>query len=392
MEATKEKRLSTASSHLKEIAAYFLKMGVLGFGGPLALMAAFQRDLVDKRRWLAPEQFARALALIKALPGPTATQVSIYMGFVRGGRIGGLLAGICLIFPSFLMMVGLATFYASIEAFVWSKPLLFGMQAAALGVIAESAWRLSSPYRSTRSFWMVALAAALLTAWRPAIEPIVIVGSGLLGLAILPALEKPKRSAVAHALLPGFALSTGILGSPALGSLLGVCFKAGAFVFGTGLAIVPLLAHDVVETHHWLSQQQFMDALAFGQITPGPVLITATFIGYKVAGVLGAIVATFGVFGPAFFNILTWFPHAERRLGGSARTRQFVMWAIAAVIGSIVVAIGRLASTPPSGGTYVLGAMISALSLALSLLTHAPVWAIIPGGGLITAIAMLIIK
>ncbi|MBI3555205.1 MAG: chromate efflux transporter [Deltaproteobacteria bacterium] len=370
--------------HYKEIALYFLKLGFLGFGGPLALLASYQKDLVEKRKWLSPERFAQGLALIKALPGATATQTAIYLGNVRGGVPGGLIAGTCLIAPSFVMMLCLGVFYTSVQSLAWSKALFFGMQSAALGVIVESVWRLSKPYRLEFMFWVMAVLACLLATLRPSIEPLVIIGSGLFGILIMKLTLRSTGQAML-ALLPMGLLGGAGVELGVLKSLTAVFLKAGVFIFGTGLAIVPLLAHDVVETHHWLTQAQFMDALAFGQITPGPVLITSTFIGYKVAGIVGAVVATAGVFFPAFFNILTWFPIAERKFSKSPYARQFVMFAVGAVVGSIAVAVVRLGMAPTSGGTHALAATIAVAALLISLFTKFPVWLVIPCGGLLAA-------
>lgn len=214
-------------------------------------------------------------------------------------------------------------------------------------------------------------------------EPLVIIGSGILGALLLKLSElgpDKKRNLAAFA-LPAFLVGSSGASLGILTKLVGVFLKAGFVVFGTGLAVVPLLKHDVVDTHHWLTNQQFMDALAFGQITPGPVLITSTFIGYKVAGLVGAAVATAGVFFPGFFNILTWFPIAERKLGNSPYTRRFVLFAVGAVIGSILVTVARLAAAPAVGGTHTLAAVVGGGALLLALFTKIPVWLLIPGGG-----------
>ena len=372
-----------------EIFLYFLKLGVLGFGGPFAIMAAIQKELIESRRWMSSEHFARALALIKALPGPVATQLTIYLGFVRGGRIGGLIAGIALIAPSFFMMLTIAAFYNSIGQFSWTRPVLFGMQAAAIGVIIDSVWKLARPYKIRISFWVIAVLAGALTFWRPSSEPLVIIGAGILGTL---ALRFSSRGGILAQFLPPLAASGPVIVLPLLATLAGVSLKAGAFVFGSGLAIVPMLAHDVVDVHKWLTHQQFMDALSFGQITPGPVVITATFIGYKVAGFVGALVATVGVFAPAFINILTWFPIAEKKLSKSPYTPRFVAWAIAAVVGSIALAVAKLAiatSAENNGSPLIFAGMIVA-TLVVMLKTKAPVWVIIPAGGLLAAIFSLL--
>lgn len=377
---------TTRPSPLKEIILYFLKLGILGFGGPLAMMAAFQRDLVEKRGWATREQFTRALALIKALPGPTGTQVAIYLGYCRGGRLGGFLAGACLIFPAFVLMILLGSFYASATELAWSRAVLFGMSAAALGVISDSVWRLTGPYRAERAFWVVAVAAAAITWFKPAAEPVVILGAGALGMGLMRFWERGKSMAAAALFPSALVFGSSGLSVPLLAQLSGVMLKAGAFVFGTGLAIVPMLAHDVVERYGWLDDQQFLDALAFGQVTPGPVVITSTFIGFKVAGLLGAVVGTASIFAPAFFNMLTWFPGAEKKLGASPYTRRFVMWAVGAVVGSIAAVTVRLGVAAPPTHALWLWIVLALGSLTVSVFTKVPAWATIPVAGIVAAI------
>jgi chromate transporter len=208
----------------------------------------------------------------------------------------------------------------------------------------------------------------------------VILGFGLAGLLASLALARAGRSRRRRA---GLAEPASLA---ALVPLTLVMLKSGAFVFGTGLAIVPLLVHDVVDRHHWLTHHQFMDALALGQVTPGPVVITATFIGYKVAGLLGAVIATICIFAPSFFNMLTWFPWAERKLGGTPHTKGFVLCAVAAVAGAIATTVVRLALAPIDGGSAAVTAAIAVAALVVMLLTRTPVWAIIPLGGALSAL------
>lgn len=383
MAATKAKH----SKNYREIFGYFLRLGLLGFGGPMAVMASLRRDLVEQRKWIDHERFDRAFALIKALPGPVATQLAIYMGQARGGRIGGLIAGFMLILPAFLMMIALAAFYTSIESLKWTESVMLGMQATAVGVILESIWKLAQPYRGERAFWIAAIAGAFITVWKPALEPAAIIGAGVLGMMIM----RLNPSIVKMILPPMFAAGLGV---PTItGQLLGVALKAGAFTFGTGLAIVPMLANDVVHDFRWLTERQFLDALAFGQITPGPVVISITFIGYKVAGLWGAVVATAGVFAPAFLNILTWFPIAERKIGKSPYTRQFILWALGAVVGSIAVSLLRLAMNQPatsSSATHIMFAVLALAAFVAALRTKLAVWVIIPAGGIIGALVGLV--
>lgn len=395
---------------LSEVLRYFLRQGFLGFGGPLALIALFQRELVEERQWISFERFARAIALIKALPGPVSSQLAIYLGRARAGTLGGIVAGLALITPAFFMMIALAAFYTSIESLSWTRPILFGMQAAALGVIADGIWRLARPYKTRGLFWVLALLACAFTCLKPSIEPLVILGFGIAGVFLPKIFSRGSRTVLtalciaiatavlatqfvffdAHAVTNAAPVTHDWLASaPRPIQLIYIFVKAGAFTFGTGLAIIPMLASDVVERFHWLTPHQFMDALAFGQITPGPVIITSTFVGYRVLGFGGAILATTAVFAAAFFNILTWFPIAERKLAGREGTARFVMWAIAAVTGTLVFALARLAASPlPAGGpqSRALFLAIAAAAFFAATRTRAPVWAVIPAGGLLAAL------
>lgn len=390
----------------REILIYFLQLGFTGFGGPMALIAVMQRDLVERRKWMEREAFARAFALIKAMPGPVAFQTAVFLGRIRGGWKGGTLAAIGLTIPPFLMMVLLGIFYDRWRGLSGAGLFLDGMQAAALGVVLASLKGLASSHVKKAIFWLLAAVAVTLTWWHPEYEPLVIVCSGI--CTALVALRAGTRSArnkgpsggaslfflirpqwramntAYHVTQFGSQLHESVLLSTSVVTanfidLSWSCFKAGAFVFGSGLAIVPLMESEFVQRLGWLSHQEFMDALAFGQITPGPVVITATFIGFKVLGVLGATVATGAIFAAPFFHMMTWFPSAFERLSKLTWTSAFLTGAISAVVGSLLATSVHLALTIEN---KLIALPLLALAFAITLFSSLPVWLIIPGTGL----------
>ena len=345
----------------KEVLFYFLRLGVFGFGGPLALVSSMQKDTVDKKHWLSHEEFSSTFALIKAMPGPIAFMTAVFLGRHRAGFWGGLIAGIALNFPAFCLMIIFSLFFSSISGFSFVHILMIGMQVTALGVILGSLKGLVKAREKNVYFWFLVLVSGFINYFHPAVEPIIIIGFGLMLIAQNRLFD--------------------------LGTLALVCFKAGALVFGSGLAIVPMLQHDVVDKYHWLTQSEFLDALAFGQMTPGPVVITSTYIGHKLHGMSGAFVATISIFAAAFFHMSTWFPHVVKKLNGKAWVNDFIFGAIAAVVGPIIVAVYRLGvgvqMTP-------LLFVLMVVSFFMTLKTKFPLWALIPLGGVITVIISMI--
>ena len=347
-----------------EVFKYFLRLGVLGFGGPLALISSMQRDLVEKRRWMEPHDFNATFALIKAMPGPIAFMSAVTLGRARAGFMGALSAGIALNLPAFILMVLFSLFFKSMESFTWTKPLMVGMQVAALGVILGSLKALVRNNIRDIFFWIMVLISGFVNFFYPSFEPLLILGFGLMMVSLR------KKNLLD------------------LGPLVLVCFKAGALVFGSGLAIVPMLAHDVVEKHHWLTQNEFLDALAFGQMTPGPVVITATYIGHKVHGMSGAMLATLAIFAASFFHMTTWFPHVSNKLKGKKWVGDFTYGAIAAVVGPIITSVIKLAMGIHLNA--VLGIFLL-VSFILTLWGKWPLWLIIPSMGLMSLIANALI-
>lgn len=358
---------------LAEIFWYFLRLGSLGFGGPIALVAQMQRDLVVERKWISEEDFNQSISLIKAMPGPLAFSTAAYMGTRRGGFWGGAIAGWTLVLPAFLLMLILATTYESYSAVPLINAALKGMQAASLAIIIFSIQSLVGHSWKKWWFWVFLVMSGLLLRFDVA-EPFVILLSG--ALAVLA--YKKASSKTLYAFAPVF-----LVHPERLAEMSWMCVKAGAFVFGTGLAMVPILEADFVTRTGWLAQSEFMDALAFGQMTPGPVLITVTFAGYRVSGLLGALIATVSIFFASFVHMTTWFPKLVGWLSKQKWIGDFTLGALAAVIAALLLVSLRLASMNSSVQN-----MIMLASLLLMFAFKIPSWLVIILGGVAGAFAI----
>ncbi len=323
---------------LVTLALYFLQLGAIGFGGPIALAARMQRTLVDERRWFSREEFADGLALSQLSPGPLAAQLAMYLGAVNGGVLGGSIAGIAFILPSLLMVWAAAMAYVRFGGLTWIGAAFYGVGAAVIAIIVRSAWKLARTMLAGDALlWMIAAAMASLTAYTGRELVLVFLAAGF-----LPLIAKRLR---------------GMLAVPLL-EILWFFTKAGAFVFGSGLAIVPFLYGEVVQGHHWLTDRQFLDAVAVAMITPGPVVISVAFIGYLIAREPGMLVAAVGVFMPAWIVVMATasrFHTVARREG----VRDFVRGVTAAATGAM------------AGAAFILGrrAIVDVPTCAIALTT-----------------------
>ena len=331
---------------LLELSLYFLRLGTFGFGGPIALVGHMQKDLVEERQWYSQQDYLQGLAFCQLSPGPLAAQLAIYLGWLRYGVFGGSLTGLTFILPSFLMVLVLAAFYVRFGSLMWIQGTFYGIGAAVIAIIARSAVKL---VRATIGrdpiLWAVFLAMAITTAWKQSEIIWLFLVCGVIAMFLL---APPKLNRAASALLgiSNFSpLTTSAYGTAALGTVGALFFffvKAGAFVFGSGLAIVPFLYGGVVTRYHWLTERQFVDAVAVAMITPGPIVITSGFIGYLVAGVLGAIAAASAVFAPPYFFVLIGAPY-YRRFADVPQVKAFVQGVTAAAVGAITGAAYILA-------------------------------------------------
>ncbi len=346
-----------------------MRLGSVSFGGPIASIALFQNAVCEKNKWLAANEFQEIYTLCKIFPGPVATEIAIAIGRKLSGRwIGGIISGLCFILPSWIMVILLG--YAYIRGGSGSTTdaklsfFLKGLQIGALTVIAASLVNMAKPHWQSALFWGVGIVAALATFFHPTYEPVFIILLGVLG--VIYSRQKIFRlSAFGFTLLP-------------LKTLFLTCFKSGAFVFGTGLAIVPVLESDFVQKYHWVTHAQFMDALAVGQLTPGPVTITATFLGLITQGLPGAFVATLGIYLPAFVYALLLLPLLASWIRRSSWVQPFYAWVTPAVIGGIAasgVALSQSMISNPFETIWLIG------MLSIQLWKKPPTWLIIPGSG-----------
>jgi chromate transporter len=339
--------LPTVPCTLRQLLLYFLRLGTLGFGGPIALAGNMQRDLVESRRWVSREDYVEGLAFSQLSPGPLAAQLAMYLGWVRAGWIGATLVSLAFILPSFVMVLALAAIYLQYGGLSWMQGAFYGIGAAVIAIIARSAFKLVRlTVKGDRLLWVIFAASAVITAWTESEIIWVFLASGLLVLVVrsVPWFASRLLSVAPPPELVWF--TTGLHG-PATGqslwTILWYFTEAGAFVFGSGLAIVPFLHGGVVQEFHWLNERQFLDAVAVAMITPGPVVITAGFIGYLVAGPLGAVIAAAGVFLPPYFFVVLLAPY-YRRFAQNAQIKAFVQGVTAAATGAIagaVVVLGK---------------------------------------------------
>src|SRR5438034_8081 len=345
LSATSEE--ATAPSTLRALAGYFLRLGTFGFGGPIALAGSMQRDLVERRRWVTEQDYVQGLALAQLSPGPLAAQLAMYLGWVRAGTLGASVIAAAFILPSFITVLVLAGFYVRYGGLAWMQGAFYGIGAAVIAVIARSAWKLVKMTLATdRLLWAIFVGAGVVTAWTESEIVWVFIAGGGLGL-LARGLASTRPGSVALAVAPVWLVS-GLHGPAASEMLWRIWWffaEAGAFVFGSGLAIVPFLYGGVVDRFHWLTERQFLDAVAVAMITPGPVVITTAFIGYLVAGPLGATVAALGVFLPCYVFVIIPAPYF-RRFAGNRAVKGFVDGVTAAATGAIAgaaVVLGRRA-------------------------------------------------
>jgi chromate transporter len=279
---------------------YFLRLGAFGFGGPIALAGYMQRDLVP-RRWITEEEYVQGLAFSQMMPGPLAAQLAMWIGYIRHGVIGASLVGIVFILPTYLIVLAVSALYVAYHGLALVQALFYGIGPVVIAIVALSAARLAkTTVGKDGKMWLVFGASALITLITRAEIALLFIAAGLLGIFLY---SPPGHKTGAKLIIAPLAVGSGF--SLTLLAALGAFFlKAGAFTFGSGLAIVPFLHQGVVVEHRWLNERQFLDAVAVGIITPGPVVITAAFVGYLVAGFWGSLVAASGVFLPVYFFVL----------------------------------------------------------------------------------------
>ena len=353
-----------ASGSLPDVLRYFLYLGTFGFGGPIALAGYMQRDLVERRHWISRKDYVDGLALAQLAPGPLAAQLAIYLGWAKGRVFGATAVAAAFILPSFVMVLALSAVYVRYGGLSWMQSAFYGIGAAVIAIIARSALKLVKlTLGRDRLLWTLFIVSAVATAWTESEIIWLFLASGLVALIVR---ARRGLGVPAAALLPpgllvaiGGAVATGAAVTWPLLTKIALYFaEAGSFVFGSGLAIVPFLHGGVVNQFHWITEQQFLDAVAVAMITPGPVVITVAFIGYLVAGPLGAGAASVGVFVPCYLFVIIPAPYF-RRFADNPRVRAFVDGVTAAATGAI------------AGAAFVLGrrALIDFTTVGIALVT-----------------------
>jgi chromate transporter len=353
------------------LSGYFLRLGTTGFGGPVALVGYMHRDLVERLGWISEEEYRQGLTLAQLAPGPLAAQLAIYLGFVHYRYRGAAVAGLAFVLPSFLMVVLLGMGYRLFGGMPWMSAVFYGVGAAVIGVIAVSAYKLTTKtvgklhWTGLRKNWI------LWTAWLGGILATILTGTEPLwwlltaGLSYMvikapPGWLRRNKSWTAGSLLLGTGFWSFQVNE--LGRMGWFFFKAGAFVFGSGLAIVPFLHGGVVSEYHWLNETQFLDAVAVAMITPGPVVITVGFIGYLVGGFPGALVAALATFLPSYLFTVLPAPYFKR-WAANGSVRAFVDGITAAVMGALTGAVVLMAMRTIVDWPTALLAIASALVL-----------------------------
>jgi chromate transporter len=332
---------------MAELALYFLRLGFLGFGGPVALVGQMERELVNDKKWLSKDQMRESIAICQSLPGPLAIQVGIYIAWLRCGFWGAWLGGWCFILPNFVIVAALGALYVYLGDLQPVTAIFYGVSPAVIALILHSCYRLAKLGMEDWLQWAIAVICLAVTVILQAEVALLFIGAGIVGILYYGSIFKRTPAA-----LPGVVVVPAVTAPIApvatastLGKLLLFFLKAGSLTFGSGLVIVPFLEQGLVQQYNWLDERQFLIAVAIGMISPGPVVITATFVGYLVAGFWGSLVSTIGIFLPSFLLVLMVAPLLARHRD-NPNVQGFVKGAYAAAIGTILGAcmlLGKIA-------------------------------------------------
>ena len=394
---------------LIELAQLFLKLGAIGFGGPQAHIAMQNDEAVVRRKWMTADQFSEGLAVCEMLPGPASTQMGIYIGYVRAGQLGALVAGVCFIAPAFVILVALSWLYFRFQTVPQVEFLFLGISPVVTAIILGFCWKLGK--RTIQDWTGVAIALVIFfSLWLLKVNVLLLfVLAGFVGLGLYRPKSKPEDAGRDRAskswlfpVLP--SLSSAIATATVTGDVLALSsfwgleriqdfavplflffLRVGSFIFGGGLVIIPLLEFDVVERLQWLTQTEFINGVAIGQLTPGPVVLTAAFVGFKVAGVLGALVSAIAIFLPSFAFIMLAAPLLIR-IRQNPWIRAFLRGVTSAVLGAIAAAAIPLAQTAivqESGVQSVIAVVIAVLALVALIRYKTPTWQLVPAGAAI---------
>jgi len=396
-------------ARLADICRVFLKIGAMSYGGP-AIMGIMQTEVQEKRHWLGKEKFVEGLALVNMLPGPGATQLAIFIGHAKAGMVGGILAGVCFIVPAFAIMLALAGAYAAFGALPPIRNAFYGIGPVIVGIFAVAVYRLGRATIKERLQIVIAVATVAILLWTPLGLVVTLLAAGCAGMAVFYS----RRVGLIALLVLAVAFATfyfvgalvadsGMsssnpgprpsLGPPALWEVGAFFFKVGAFTFGGGLSMLAFMEEQVVNQLGWLSPQEFVDGLALGQLTPGPILMLAAFIGFKLFGAPGAAVAAAAIFLPSFLMILSILP-LLRRIKDLQWLKAFMRGIGPSVIGALAVSLAQMAPhAAPDPFTWCLLALTIGIMLfrkvgtlplmgggaAIGLLSKGRAWELIVG-------------
>ena len=330
-----------------ELVTYFLRLGLLGFGGPVALVGQMERELVSERKWLSNDQMREAIAICQSLPGPLAIQVGIYISYLRAGFWGAWAGGWAFIFPNFVIVAALGALYVYLGDLKSVTAVFYGVSPAVIALILHSCYRLAKLGMEDWIQWAIAAVCFVVTIVLQAEVALLFIGAGIVGILCYGNIFRRSSTSTLQSIVaaPVLAQLAPVPSGSTLAKLLLFFLKAGSLTFGSGLVIVPFLEQGLVQQYNWLDQRQFLIAVAIGMISPGPVVITATFVGYLVAGFWGSLVSTIGIFFPSFILVLVAAPLLARHRG-NPNVQGFVKGAYAAAIGTILgacVLLGKIA-------------------------------------------------
>jgi len=351
-----------ARVRIRDLVWYYLRLGTLGFGGPVALCGQMERELVQDREWVTKEEMREAIAVCQSLPGPLAIQVGIFISYIRGGFWGAWAGGWAFILPNFIIVATLASLYVHFGGLSLVTAIFYGVSPAVIALILHSCYRLAKLGMEDWLQWVIVAICFVVTVAVQAEVAVLFLGAGILGILYYGSAFRARPTSSLLPMLVALPLAT--TGAPAaqgsiLGKLLLFFLKAGSLTFGSGLVIVPFLEKGLVQQTGWLDERQFLIAVAMGMLSPGPVVITATFVGYIVAGFWGSVISTIGIFLPSFLLVLIVAPILIR-YRTNPNVQGFVKGAYAAAIGTILGACVLL-------GKIAVGDWLTALVALLSL-------------------------
>ncbi|MCE2696156.1 MAG: chromate efflux transporter [Nostocales cyanobacterium LE14-WE4] len=379
-------------NRLTQVAKLFLKLGIIGFGGPVAHIAMIEDEVVKRRQWLTQEHFLDLLGVTNLIPGPNSTEMAIHIGYIYAGWLGLIVAGVCFIFPAVLITGLFAYLYVNYGTLPQVAPILYGIKPVVLAIIINAIWGLGKKAIKTRKLLIIAIAVGLITGFAKVNEVVALLLGGILGMIWLCSGNQ------INLMIIGLTTSTFLQTTATVNTAinnhvsvplwqLGLFFlKVGSVLFGGGYLLIAFLQGGLVEEFGWLTQQQLLDAIAIGQFTPGPVLSTATFIGYIIAGFPGAIVATLGIFLPSFLLVAALNPFMNP-IRNSSWTRPFLDAVNVSAVALMVLTTIQLGIAtlilPKANSIDLLGLGISIISAILAIRYRINAAYLILGGGII---------